>query len=841
MRIQTIMKTNKKTILITFCLIFLTLPLVALPTVIAHTPPWQIPTYAYISVSPNPIGVGQTALVVFWIDKSLPSSSIANAIRAHDFKLTITYPDGTTEVKNWPVVPDTTSSQYMSFTPSKIGEYTFKFDYLGQTYTWSGTYQNDVLLPSTKTTTLTVVQEGLPPIIGTYPLPDEYWTRPIEGQNTVWYKIASNWLGDKDFSGAGSPQIVNDFQPDGIAPNSSHVMWTRAVNDGGVVGGSNIGVDGNTFYTGSSYEQRFSKPIIVDGRLFYQLPSGNAAGGGGFQAVDLRTGEALWWLNTTNTGVPAFGYLYDYQTPNQHGVIPNGLLFTSNFAKAIDPVNGLPLALNITNVPSGYEVLGPSGEHLRYQVDTSQKWLAQWNSSKVFSTQTSGTINASLASRYDWNVSTPWLMQGATVVRAFRDDILLGMNGSLPVIDSGWKPYTMWAVSLKPESRGQLIWMKTYNAPDGNITLMQGPVDANARVFVFAYKETMQWVGYNLDTGEKTWGPTDPQAEYDYYQFSMIGGGIDYGKLAYGNMYSSAYGGICYCYDMKTGKLQWTYGNGDSGNNTSVGLAAPWPNWPMQVFAIADGKVYLLTGEHSANSPLYKGPEVRCIDAFTGKEIWTVMGYGGYRTRTGIAIADGFFVYYNLYDSQIYCFGKGPSAITVDAPNIAATEGSSIVIRGYVTDIAAGTKQKEQSARFPNGVPVVSDKSMSQWMEYVYMQKPRPTDATGVPVTISIVDANGNYREIGNATTSDGFFSLNWKPDIPGQYTVYASFGGSESYWPAHAMTSFAVDPAAATPTPTQVPLQGVADLYFIPAVAGLFVFIAIVAVVLILLQRKRP
>ena len=92
-------------------------------------------------------------------------------------------------------------------------------------------------------------------------------------------------------------------------------------------------------------------------------------------------------------------------------------------------------------------------------------------------------------------------------------------------------------------------------------------------------------------------------------------------------------------------------------------------------------------------------------------------------------------------------------------------------------------------------------------MEYVYMQKPRPTDTTGVPITLSVVDSNGNYREIGTTTSdADGFFAFNWKPDIDGQYTVYASFGGSESYWPSHAVTAFAVDPAAPTPAPTEQP-----------------------------------
>ena len=74
---------------------------------------------------------------------------------------------------------------------------------------------------------------------------------------------------------------------------------------------------------------------------------------------------------------------------------------------------------------------------------------------------------------------------------------------------------------------------------------------------------------------------------------------------------------------------------------------------------------------------------------------------------------------------QIYCFGKGPSATTVTASPKVSVNGDSVLVEGTVIDTAAGTKQNEQAARFPNGVPAVSDASMSAWMEYVYMQKPR--------------------------------------------------------------------------------------------------------------------
>ena len=128
-------------------------------------------------------------------------------------------------------------------------------------------------------------------------------------------------------------------------------------------------------------------------------------------------------------------------------------------------------------------------------------------------------------------------------------------------------------------------------------------------------------------------------------------------------------------------------------------------------------------------------------------------------------------------------------------------------------------------------------------MKYVYMQFERPADATGVIVSISVVDANGNYRTIGTTTSdSDGFFSLAWTPDIEGKYTVYASFDGSKSYWPSHAVAAFNVDPAAPTPAPTQaLQLQSVADTYLLPGIIGIIVAIAIGFAITILVLRKRP
>jgi len=331
-------------------------------TVNAHTPVWNIISYAYLSVQPNPVGVGQTVAVCMWVDTAIPSATIENNIRRQNYKLTITDPDGLNEVKTWETISDTTGVQFYRYTPTKIGTYTFTFDYPGQTYTWTGAYQNDTYSASSRTKTLVVQEEQIPYAPDSYPLPTEYWTRPIEGQNNYWFTIASNWLGAPYILGAGSAYIGGE-QTEGSAPNSAHIMWTNPINYGGVVGGNRTSVPGEAYYQGLSYNPRFTNALIMQGLLYYQEPWGNSGTGGDYVAVDLRTGEEQWRVNTTATGVslvPSFGYLFSFESPNQHGVLPNGILVASTSItgqgtvwRGYDARTGILTTMNVTNVPSG--------------------------------------------------------------------------------------------------------------------------------------------------------------------------------------------------------------------------------------------------------------------------------------------------------------------------------------------------------------------------------------------------------------------------------------------------------------------------------------------------------
>jgi len=855
-KIKIIINLKSRSFFVSILLIALVIPLFATSPTVGQTSGKTV-THAMLTVNPNPVGVGQPVLIVMWAGMLLPSAAVTNDIRFHDYTLTITKPDGKVETMKWAIVEDTTSTQYVKYVPDKVGIYTINFSYPDQVYRWNATaamrqWTNHVFLGASKSVTLIVQEEQLPDPITSYPLPTEYWTRPIEGQNTDWWAISSHWLGSDHPLHYNLVAADAKYQPDGTAPNSPHIMWTKRIDEGGLVGGSFVGIEGEMYYSGSAYQPRFYNPIIMNGLLFYAVPSQNSMSGGGYMCVDLHTGEEIWFNEKIGADsswpIPSFGYLYAAHTENQHGAIPNGILFSSNFAVAYEPWTGQRL-FNVTDVPSGIAAVGPQGEILRYQINIAKRWLAQWNSSRLWSTatsgwvpdwnQTNGWVNASTSTRYDWNVSIPTSIPTDTVpFKAICDDILLGSTQFRSVSSTGTPdPYTMWAISLKPESRGQLLWIKQYEAPPNNVSRMLRAVDPVNRVIIMLDKETFQFVGYNMDNGKHMWTTTVPQNISDFAYFDSTHSSV-FCTVANGVLYNSGFGGVLYAYDTKDGKLLWSYG--DKGE-TFGGLQIPWGNYPQFISNVADGKVFLFSGEHSPNTPLYKGLRVRAVNATTGEELWTLLGSMGYPPRQWYPVADGFIVYHNMYDGQLYCIGKGPSALTAEAPLTAAILGQTVVIRGTVTDISAGTRQKEQAARFPNGVPAVSDESMSSWMEYVYMQKPRPTNVTGVPIIISVVDSNGNYRTIGTVTSdADGFYSLDWKPDIEGKYTVYAYFAGSNSYWPSRAVTAFVVDPPPPTPTPQPTQPASMADLYFVPL--SVTMIIAIIAIgMLMVLLRKRP
>ncbi len=104
-----------------------------------------------------------------------------------------------------------------------------------------------------------------------------------------------------------------------------------------------------------------------------------------------------------------------------------------------------------------------------------------------------------------------------------------------------------------------------------------------------------------------------------------------------------------------------------------------------------------------------------------------------------------------------------------------------------------------------------------------------------------MLDPNGNVYEVGRTTSdADGMYKCVFTPDVPGEYTVIATFDGSESFWPSHAATALYVEEAPENtppPTPTPAPMT---DMYVTGFGIGMILAIAVVGLLLVLMLRKR-
>jgi hypothetical protein len=832
--------------------------LVAIPTANAHTPPWTITPVAYCFATPTPCGVGQQGLIYGFLNYVIAGTLITNNIRFRDYHFIVTAPDGTTQTYDFPIVQDSTAAQYFSYTPTQVGTYNITFLFPGQTYDYGGSYQGDYYTPANASYLWTVQQDPVP-ALPQNPLPTEYWSRPINQERNIdnAYAIGSNWLGGNAQSSGLMSYPPSYIQYNGAAPLTPHIMWTKPIEYGGALGGTVVqpqqpaDIPG-AFYSGMAYNIRFTNPIIICGVLYYQRPFGYSGGGGEYVAVNLLTGETIW----TNPNIsPTFATLINFKTPNGYG--PGGALLwqtSGSTWRAYDAFDGRS-EYNITSVPSGTTVRFNDGTIGRYVLSYNRTaltgWLALWNVTQLISGNSdtwSGpgrTFNGASSNAYSWNVTIDADLTGDTnpsIIGVVPGEVILGASSSLATVSQprpNADPWTIWALSDDPATEGNLLWIKHYPAPPHNQTQMfcTQPIDPTSLTFAMTIAETGQRLGYSLTTGDKLWGPLGEQPGFQYYSSRS---GVPYN----GNLYVSGLGGVVFCYSMLNGTLLWTYGNGGEGNSTNMEDNGPWGLYPTHIAVFAAGVLYTFSGEHSPTNPLYNGELTRAINATTGEEIWTLLDWSGCglgNTMQSFPVADGYGVMYNCYDSQLYCVGKGPSQLTVTAPDTAAAFGAPVVIRGTVTDISAGTMQNEQAARFPNGVPCVSDASMKEWMEYLYEDQARPSNATGVPVLIDVRDSNGNYRNIGTATSdASGMFSLTWMPDIPGDFTVFATFAGSAGYFGSSAETSFTVMEAPeATPPPTPSPAP-LTDSYV--AGFGIAIIIVIIAgiVVLILMLKKR-
>ena len=347
-------------------------PLYALPTADAQTTDW-VTTYPFVIPIDNPVGVGQECLLWFGIT----DMCVWPQTGWKDLTITETLPDDTTETLSH-LNTDTTGGGGTTYIPTMEGTYYFQVHFPEQVNEY-GDPSRPYPLPAgtimkasdSEKVPLTVQQDPVPQHPG-FPLPTEYWVRPINAQFREWASISGSYVFD------GLPFTTNPdslFQPYNEAPDTAHILWRRQDVLGGLVGGDS---EITRFDDGTAYESKWHA-VIVGGILLYDAPWPTLSHYQGVTAVDLRTGEELWFKEGIRV---AFGQLMCWDTQDMHAVFGYFWEVQGSTWKAYDVYSG-EWWFTMTNVPSGSRMVGPAGEILVYTVNQAKGWMTLWNSTNV--------------------------------------------------------------------------------------------------------------------------------------------------------------------------------------------------------------------------------------------------------------------------------------------------------------------------------------------------------------------------------------------------------------------------------------------------------------------------
>jgi len=791
-------------------------------------------SWPFVDTAPKTVGVGQPILV---------SAGLMNPLSRNEdgwnITIYITNPDG--KVETFQRKTFATGSIGFYYTPTKEGNYTVYC-------TFERTQYNNIWYAASESenATFAAVEGFWYPMYPGHSLPTEYWSRPIDGQLREWYSIAGSWV--------YKPR--NLYAPYNEAPGSAHILWSMPIGDtqGGLSGGA-AGAVG--FQDGDGYEGKFLNSVTICGVLYYNRYVA-ASPQQTIVAVDLHTGKTLWERSYSfGNGRVAHGQILVWDFASSHGAWSYIWMVSGTTWYGLDAATG-DLRYNMTNVPTGTIYRGPNGEMLKYRAinrgtASSPIWqLQQWNSTFVVNNndRTDAWGSNTQGRQYDANVRG-WDLNitlsgvnfipgqanspaaGATVqpLMAYAEDRVIFGNLSRAGV-------TLTGISLDPENRGYPLFnRRTWDSPpewqDIGVTASQSGWAGwsnEYNVGVYWTKENRVNYGFSTDTGKLLW-QTEPQIYADAWGGVSSSRDVPEKIIVHNKLIEASVGGVVYCYDVENGKLLWTYEATSKTTEYQV-MTGNW--WLIPVIATED-TVFFGHHEHSAATPKKRGAPFFALDIETGKLVWEIEG-AFRQTRWGgpAVIGDSIIATMDTYDQQIYAIGKGPSAMTVSAPDIAVTAGTPFVIRGTVMDLSPGTKDEVIQMRFANGVPAVSDESMSEWMLYVYKQFERPMDTTGVDIDIWAFDPNGNELHIGN-TTSDasGKFAYTFTPEIDGDYEIFAYFMGSKSYYGSYAKTDMTV---MAAPVIVEVETPPY-EWYIIGAVIAI---IAAIAVNIFVTLRKK-
>jgi hypothetical protein len=795
------------------------------------TPEFTCQSGAYLSFSPNPIGVGQTLLVNCW---TIPASG---ANRAHTgYTITITKPDGTTDVVG-PVNSFVADGTYwFQYVPDQIGTWKIKFQYPGDYYP-TGRYVNGIINnsappgsfmggaidyvstyyppASTQEQTLEVIQEQ---VMSWYSaLPTDYWTRPISLENREWYTIGGNY----PYSYYNSYQAYAG--PFVKAPDTAHVLWKEQRALGGLIGGETgiYGLQGqagtpSVIYLGRCYQ---TITVPVNG-----VPTSCAV------CYDLRTGQQYYAI----PGGLTPSYLSYYKPLSAGSVLGTEsssftvdlLTISGGRLYKINPLTGA-ISLNASISPVTTGVFYNNQYMLSVQTigsgPTAKYRLINWT--------TTGT-STSFASRVVGNVSWPVSTApgGLGLIADFDTGVCVGtaagifgnaLGGAAMTGDFGLGG---GAYGTRITGISIITGQVLYNFTTDDTSFYPGS-DCVQDGKIIIPMDGRLINCYDLVSGKLVW----QTRELDY---PFGGFGAYSSASAYGLFFWPTYDGIS-AYSWSTGKRAWHFQYASVPFESPYSMVNGTNEYPFFGSSrVADGKIYTYNTEHTPTQPLQRGWRIFALNATTGEEIWNLTG-----PMAPGAVADGYLTAGNMYDGYMYVFGKGKSSTTVAAPDIAVPKGNGVVIKGTVLDQSPGQP----------GTPCVSKDSMTAQMEYLHMQHPidgynHDLTMTGVPVTLTAIDDKGTYVNIGTAITSAyyGTFEMAWTPPAEGMYKIIASFAGDDSYGSSGASTAVSVGPAPPDTTPT-VNTQVVDNTPVLYAVVGIGIALLVaVALVGLILYRKK-
>jgi len=736
----------KKTAAIVVIMLFIfSAILMTAPVTTAATSNPPEPSFTFLSVAPNPIGVGQTTTLSMWI---YPLPPTANT-RYGNLTLTVTKPDGTKQ-EFGPALDGPLGNFYWNFAPSVAGNYTVVAHCNGGQWTAAqvGTAYvplGDLTrLPSDSAAVTLTVQDDAIQFWPDTPLPTEYWTFPINAQNYAWASLGGSWTGIVYDTMSGTNAWTQGSQ-------TAHVLWNRQMAFGGIDGGF---FGANSYAGGCQYEDKGPLNIVLNGRC-YMYSFDQSAGWGDrnlyntLDCMDIATGKVLWSRNMSITA----GQIYEYNSANQVGLHAYLWSLSAPTYKMYDAFNGQWI-MDIANVSTGTGTVtcwladtagcgpyasGKGGLQL-YMLNVQNGWMAMWNQSKFF--MSDGLNDGAITYQAQTEKDQYGIYGGQWRPRNITGAAAQWARGIQWNVTIPKEPTTIYTFVIDPTTRigvadtyftvSNFVSMYSYNIPANGVGVakLAGPVNFTGAMLTRNVvgnglmgrfdMARMRYTFWDAKTGAKSFD-TDP--------LTNPWGTVTVGDAFYGDkFYVAGYDGL-YCFDANTGHVIWKQLNPNSGMQTPYGI---WLG-KLSGFKITGDLVYYQTGIWHNTEIYARGDRTYCFNASTGAQIWNMSGYSDLR-----GCANGYTQVFNQYDQCMYTFAKGPSATTVSADQ--SVSGANVLIQGSVLDKSPGKA---------NGYAAISDTWMTQWMEYIYEQQPKPANAIGVPVSIDAYDPNGNLIHLG--------------------------------------------------------------------------------------------